>query len=114
MAGMLRRRQHHVDETPEHVRPNRLALVAAGERRHEDLRADRHAQVIRPERDEPLDERTRAGDALGERGTAFGGGNRDEAAARLLAGLVALPRGAERADGLFDRVRRGFCRRPQQ
>ena len=115
---MLRRREHHVFEPPEHVRPDHFALVAAGERRDENLGADGDAEMIRPERDEPLDERPIGGDALGQRGTALGGRNADERAARLLAGLPPLPvvglsNRAKRANGIGNCVRRAFGRRAQ-
>ena len=71
---MLRRRQHHVLEAAQHVRPNHVALVAAGERRDENLRSRRDAQMVGPERDEPLDERPIAGHARGQRGMDFRGG----------------------------------------
>ena len=87
---MLRRREHHVLEASEHVRPDGLALVAAGKRRDENFRADRDTQMIRPERDEPLDERPIAHHALGQRGTALGCRNADERAPRLLPGLLPL------------------------
>ena len=115
---MLRRCEQHVFEAAEHVRPDRFALVTAGERRDENLRAHGNTEMIRPERDEALDERTVGRHALGERGTAFGGRNGDERATRLLAGLpprqvVGLSNRAERANGIGNCVRRAFGRRAQ-
>ena len=43
--------------------------------------------MIRPERDQPLDERPFGRDPLSERATAFGGRDADERATRLLAGV---------------------------
>ena len=116
---MLRRREHHVFEPAEHVRPDGLALVAAGERRDEHLRADRHTEMIRPERDEALDERPFGGDALGERGAALGRRDADERAPRPLTSLsslllVALANRAEGADRIGNGARRPFGRCDRQ
>ena len=105
---------------PEHVRPDRFALVTAGERRDENLGAHGYAEMIRPERDEPFDERPIGRHALRERGAAFGRRNADERAPRLLAGLPPLlgssacPDRAERANRIGNRTRRAFGRRAQQ
>src|SRR5688572_3508090 len=117
--GMLRRRQHHVGKTAEHVRANRLALVAAGERRDENLGAHRHAEVIRPERDEALDERTFGRDALDEGGAAFCCGDRYQPPACFLPGratllIVALGGGTERANGIGNRFWRCLGGHPQE
>ena len=109
---MLRRCEQHVFEPAEDVRPDRLALVAAGERRDEHLRRSRDAQMIGPERDEPLDERPIRRHTLAERGTAFGAGNADKGAPRLLPGfpprfscsLRRLYRATLHGGGLADRA----------
>ena len=88
---MLRRREHHVFEAAEHVRPDRLALVAAGERRDENLGADRDAEMIRPERDQAFDERPIGRHALGERGAAFGRRNARRAHAAPAGAPAAAP-----------------------
>ena len=114
---MLRRREHHVLEPAEHVRADRLALVAAGERRDEHFGAGRDAEVVRPERDEPLDERPLGRDALGERQAAFGGGNLDQPPARVLPRLLAgrfvrrLGDRSERPNGFGQGFGRGLGRR---
>src|SRR5678815_4536460 len=101
---MLRRGEDHVLETPEHVRPDHVALVAAGQRSDDDLRAGRDAQVVGPERDETLDERPHAGDACRERRMHLGLAHLDDPPARLPAFLlVALTRHADRAQRLADR-----------
>ena len=102
---MSGRRQHHVLEPAQHVRPDDLALVAAGQRRDEHLRAHRHAQVVGPERHQPLDERPIAGDARAEGLPQFHGGDFLEVPARLPAGdLVALPQLAQAPHGVADGV----------
>ena len=86
---------------------NHVALVAAGERRDENLRSRRDAQMIGPERDEPLDERPIAGHPRGQRGMDFGVGHLDHASPRLAALLlVALAGHPHAAKGLADRRRR--------
>ena len=85
---MLRRGEHHVLEASEHVRPDHLSLVAAGQRSDDDLRAGRDAQVIGPERDESLDERPLGGDACGKRGVHLRLAHLDDVPARLAALLV--------------------------
>ena len=102
------RREHHVFEPAEHVRPDGFSLVAAGKRHNEHLRADRHTEMIRPERDEPFDERPIGRRTRCERGTPFGAGDLDQAPPRLLAGLplfriVHLTDRAERPNRVGDR-----------
>ena len=87
---MLRRGEQHVVEPAEHVRPDRVALVAAGQRRDEHLGGRGHAQVIRPEGDEPLDERSLAHDARGQRGEALLCRDLDQPAPSLLTLLRPL------------------------
>ena len=121
---MLRRREQHVLETPEHVRPDCVALIAARERCDENFCTDRHAQMIRPERNQSLDERTIARHACCQCSAAFRGGDVDERATRHLARLAPLlliacqrarlPNHAERADGMCNRRRRGLGRRVQE
>ncbi len=98
---MLRRRKHEVLETSEDMRPDRLAFVAAGEWRHQHLRARGHAQMIRPEGDQPLHERTLGDDARRQSGVAFGGSNLHQTASCLPPLLLALGNaGLRRAEGL--------------
>src|SRR5688500_3222073 len=111
--GMLRRRQHHVGKTAEYVGANRLAFVTAGERRDENLRAHRHTEVVRPERDEALDERTFGRHAFDEGGSAFCRGDCHQAPACFLPGraallIVALGCVTERANGVANRFWRSF------
>src|SRR5918994_5144823 len=86
---MSGRCEHHVFEPAEHVRPDCFALVTAGEWRDKYLRASRHTQMIRPERDEPLDKRPVGAYPLGECGTALGCSDRHERPASLLSRLLA-------------------------
>src|SRR4029079_14142911 len=105
---MLRPREHHVLETPEHVRPDHVALVAAGQRSDDDLRAGRDTEVIGPERDQTLDEWPLAGDACRERRMHLRLAHLDDVTARQSAFLlVALTRHADRAQ----RLAHGRCRR---
>ena len=48
-------REQHVAEAAEHMRADRLALERAGDRPHAGL-VGRHAEMVRPEPDQPLDE----------------------------------------------------------
>ena len=96
-----------------------FALVAAGNRRDENLRAHGYAEMIRPERDQPFDERAIGRQALHDGRAAFGRGNADERAPRLLAclpplGIVRLPDGAERANRIGNRTWRAFGRWAQR
>jgi hypothetical protein len=47
-------RQQHVAETAEHMGADRLALIGAADRPHTAL-VSRHAEMVRPEPDQPLD-----------------------------------------------------------
>jgi len=69
--GMFRRCEHHVFEPSKHIRTDDVALVRSGERRDENLRAGRDAQVIRPEGHESLDKGAIAGDARLECSSRF-------------------------------------------
>src|SRR5688572_18595748 len=103
---MLRGGQDHVLEASEHVRPDDVALVAAGERCDDDLRAGRDAEVVGPERDEPLDERPLAGDPCGECGMHLRLAHLDDPPPRLTALLVvALAGHSYAAKRLTDRGR---------
>ena len=116
---MFRRCEQHVFESAQHVRPDRFALVTTGERRDENLGADRYAEMIRPERDEAFDERPIGRHARQDRGAAFGPRDADKRTPRLLASLtlllwiVGLPDGPECANRIGNRTRRAFGRRAQ-
>ena len=64
---MPHRGQDHVLEATEDVTTDDIALVDAGERGHGRPRSNGHAQVVGPERDQPLDERALGRDACPER-----------------------------------------------
>jgi hypothetical protein len=82
------------------MRPDRLAFVAAGEWRHQHFRARGNAQMIRPECDQTLHERTLGDDAFGQRGVAFRGGNLHQTASCLPPLLLAQgTAGLRRAEG---------------
>ena len=68
---MFRGGEHHVLEFAEDVRPNYIPFVASGQRRDEHFGGGRNAQVIRPERDETRDKRTRRGDAIFQSSSRF-------------------------------------------
>ena len=109
--GVFRGSQHHVFETPEHVRPDDLTLVTSSERRDQDLGAGGHTEMIGPEGDEPLDERALRGGAGGQRRAAFRSGDFYEPASSLLLVLLAsLANRAKRAYGLGNLCRRGSRR----
>ena len=90
-----------------------VALVAAGERRDQDLCARRDAEMIRPERDEPLDERPVAGDARRQRRRALRRRRARPACAAPAARSVGRPAPAMRRprDGVANGARRGAVRR---
>ena len=79
---MLFHGQQHVGEAAEHVRPDRLALVGAGDAAHRTL-VGRDAEVIGPEHHEPLEE----GGIGGRRVTEASGGFLDERVTADLRGL---------------------------
>ena len=113
--GMLRRRENHVFEPAEDMRPNGFALVTAGEGHDQHLGAHRHTQMIGPERDEALDKRSFGDDALREHGVALGRRDADKGAPRPLTSLlsfllVAHANRAKRADGICNGARRPFRR----
>src|SRR5688572_15937941 len=68
--------------------------------------------MVRPERDEPLDEGSIRRDARGQRGDALLRGDFNELATQLLSLLRSLPRRTtKRADGFAERRRRARGRR---
>ena len=78
----------------------------ARERRDEDFRARRHAQVIRPERHEPLDEGAIAGDARFKCRSRFACRELYQVATSFAAFLfVSLTRQAKAANGVADCAR---------
>jgi hypothetical protein len=78
------------------VRADGVALVAASKRRHQQLRSCGHAQVIRPEGHQPLEERSIGGDPGGEGGAAVRIRDGNQPAPRLSALLrTVLVGGAE-------------------
>jgi len=123
---MLRRRQDHVLEPTENVWTNGFAFVAACQGGHEYLGRNRYAQVIRPEGDQPLHERSLAYQSRLECGTAFCRRDLDQSSSRLLARLrwlcllgrlgrrrlssVRLRGHAERANRIADRGRGRYGR----
>ena len=48
--------EQHIGEAAKHVRTNRFAFEGASDDPHKGALADRHAEVVRPEGDEPLDQ----------------------------------------------------------
>jgi len=95
--------QQHVGKAAEHVRPDRLALVGAGDAAHRSL-VGRDAEMVGPEHHEPLEE----SGIRGRRVTAASGGFLDE---RVAADFCGLRRRRCGAGGRGGRWRRGLLGR---
>src|SRR5262245_28872916 len=112
---MTGRRHDHVFEATEDVRTDDVALVAAGERGDLRLAFSRDAQMIRPERDQPLDERPFGRHALLERGVHFKVAQLDETLPRDAPVLIiAWPGHAQVAKRVANLARRRSLRGAQR
>ena len=102
---MLFDRAQHVGETAGHIGADRLALERAGAGAPDIALGDRNAEMIRPERDQPLDENRSARRRRGLRRAA--------ASARKICcsvggcGFIAAGGGAWRGDGRSDVIAGG-------
>src|SRR5690606_16292982 len=90
--GMPRRGEDHVLEAAQHVAPDHIALVAARQHHHRELRLPRNAQVVRPERHQPFDERALAAHPLGQRRPLLRAGDARQPPPRLRPLLVRAAR----------------------
>ena len=107
MAG---RSEDQIGEAAEHVGPDRLAFVAAGQRGHQQLGGGRHAEMIRPERHQPLEEWIFGGDANRDGRAALGQRDADQPAARFAAIVGAVLAGRAKAPDRFPDPFRGGVR----